>query len=151
MIDNAIRRLNKLPPGTTIHWVGHDTGYRSRCQCPQFRDAPFAAPFDKNRWAAQVEGGGPNVTGPPTPSDLPLSDLQYDILAALLRLKATSPDQGQKSETLALKLPNKPSPTVLKEAARPMVSRYIDSKSGPGGGYWLTDAGRQLTERVQNR
>jgi hypothetical protein len=44
----AVRRLNDLPPGTTIHWVGHETGIRNRC--PHYPDAPFAAPFDKGRW-----------------------------------------------------------------------------------------------------
>jgi hypothetical protein len=54
-IDKAIRRLNKLPPGTTVHWVGHDTGYRSRCRCHP--DAPYTAPFDEHRWGQVVPTG----------------------------------------------------------------------------------------------
>ncbi len=48
--EQAIRRLYPLPAGTTIHWLGHDTGMRSRCRCTEYRDAPFAAPFDQHRW-----------------------------------------------------------------------------------------------------
>jgi hypothetical protein len=61
-IDRAIRRLNKLPPGTAIHWVGHDTGYRSRCQCHP--EAPCAAPFDAHRWGqfAPAAGAGESVS-----------------------------------------------------------------------------------------
>jgi hypothetical protein len=56
LAEKAIRRLTPLPEGTTIHWVGHDTGYRSRCRCAEYRNAPFAAPFDQERWAALVQG-----------------------------------------------------------------------------------------------
>jgi hypothetical protein len=45
----AVRRMNHLPAGTTIHWVGHETGYRNRCLCHP--TAPYAAPFDRERWA----------------------------------------------------------------------------------------------------
>jgi hypothetical protein len=93
----------------------------------------------------------PTVGQSGTDPEPALSDLQYDILAGLLRLKATSPDQRQSSEALAPELPNKTSATALREAAKPMVGRYLGSKSGPGGGYWLTDSGRQLIEQVQNR
>jgi hypothetical protein len=64
-IDQAIRRRINLPPGTTIHWVGHDTGYRSRCRCHP--DAPYAAPFWKDRWGQVVavtnkgEGNGSSL------------------------------------------------------------------------------------------
>lgn len=54
LAEKAIRRLNQLPVGTTIHWVGHDTGYRNRCPCHP--DAPFTAPFDKHRWASVGSG-----------------------------------------------------------------------------------------------
>ncbi len=53
--ERAIRQLCPLPPGTTIHWVGHETGVRSRCRCVEYRDAPFAAPFDQPRWAPVSE------------------------------------------------------------------------------------------------
>jgi hypothetical protein len=55
----AVRRMNKLPSGTTIHWVGHDTGIRNRCGCHP--DAPYAAPFDRERWATVT------VPAPPPP------------------------------------------------------------------------------------
>ena len=53
LAEQAIRRLHELPNGTTVHWVGHDTGVRNRCRCHP--TAPFAAPFDRHRWAAVVE------------------------------------------------------------------------------------------------
>jgi DNA-binding MarR family transcriptional regulator len=52
--ERAIRRLYPLPPGMTIHWVGHDTGLRSRCRCVEYRGAAFAAPFDQARWSGDV-------------------------------------------------------------------------------------------------
>jgi hypothetical protein len=51
--EQAVRRLNHLPEGTTIHWVGHDTGLRNRCTCHP--DAPYAAPFDRERWSAVAQ------------------------------------------------------------------------------------------------
>lgn len=58
----AVRRMNKLPPGTTIHWVGHDTGIRNRCRCHP--NAPYAAPFDRERWATVA---APPERASPTP------------------------------------------------------------------------------------
>jgi hypothetical protein len=55
LAEQAIRqvyRATPLPIGTTIHWVGHDTGARSRCRCPEYQNAPYAAPFDQPRWAS---------------------------------------------------------------------------------------------------
>lgn len=52
LAERAIRRLYPLPQGLTIHWNGHDTGYRSRCRCHP--NAPYAAPFDQHRWAIIV-------------------------------------------------------------------------------------------------
>jgi hypothetical protein len=102
--------------------------------------------------AGQTPGAGGMTSGSAgSDSEPALSDLQYDILATLFRLKATTSDQRQSSEIIASKLSAKTSPTVVKEAAKPLVGRYLGSKSGPGGGYWLTEAGRQLIERVQNR
>jgi hypothetical protein len=59
----AVRRLHPLPPGTTIHWVGNDTGYRNRCRCHP--DAPYAAPFDRDRWAAVVPPAPPSASALP--------------------------------------------------------------------------------------
>ena len=63
LAEQAIRRLHPLPPGTTIHWVGHDTGMRNRCRCHP--DAPFAAPFDQHRWTvppSEPRGGETETT-----------------------------------------------------------------------------------------
>jgi hypothetical protein len=67
-IDKAIRRLNKLPPGTTVHWVGHDTGYRSRCRCHP--DAPYAAPFWKDRWGQGVPAAGAGTVDEPPAAEV---------------------------------------------------------------------------------
>ncbi|AWM37123.1 hypothetical protein GobsT_49530 [Gemmata obscuriglobus] len=60
LAEQAIRRLYPLPEGTTVHWVGHDTGVRNRCRCHP--GAPFAAPFDQARWGAVAELTNPNST-----------------------------------------------------------------------------------------
>jgi len=48
--EQAVRRLCGLPDGVTVHWLGHEFGRRSRCRCHP--TAPYAAPFDRDKWAA---------------------------------------------------------------------------------------------------
>ena len=74
--ERAIRRLFPLPAGTTIHWVGHDTGIRSRCRCHP--NAPFAAPFDRGRWASVVRSEPPSPSSTPEGSKPTESDLGVD-------------------------------------------------------------------------
>jgi hypothetical protein len=81
-IDQAIRRFCNLPPGTTIHWVGHDTGCRSRCPCHP--DAPYAAPFDAHRWGQLVSTAGVRSDNESTAPDA---------------LKAGQPDAGDGAGT----------------------------------------------------
>ena len=50
--EQAVRRLCVLPDGATVHWLGHESGRRSRCKCHP--TAPYAAPFDRDKWAAVV-------------------------------------------------------------------------------------------------
>jgi hypothetical protein len=78
--EQAIRRLNRLPAGTTIHWVGHDTGYRSRCRCHP--DAPFAAPFDQARWTGVVRPEPPAPAGPAEGSNPQASEPVNDTTAS---------------------------------------------------------------------
>jgi len=66
LAEQAIRRLYPLPPNTTVHWVGHDTGVRSRCRCHP--NAPFTAPFDQHRWVAVSPTSEHSTAGTPVPS-----------------------------------------------------------------------------------
>jgi hypothetical protein len=79
--ERAIRRLHPLPSGTTIHWVGHDTGVRSRCRCHPA--APYAAPFDRERWAAVAGGERPTAVAPPEHGLSTQRQLFRDTLALL--------------------------------------------------------------------
>lgn len=80
----AVRRLNKLPQGTTIHWVGGLAGMKGLC--PHFPDAPFAAPFDRHRWTEVVDGrrGRKRVARGKTDPNRPSANRQSDIIAAIL-------------------------------------------------------------------
>lgn len=78
LAEQAIRRLYPLPAGMTVHWVGHDTGRRSRCRCHPH--APFAAPFDRPRWVAVARPDGqapaeasrlPDASQPDPPAQAP--------------------------------------------------------------------------------
>lgn len=73
--ERAIRRVNKLPPGTTIHWVGHEGGARSSCLCPEYRDAPFAAPFDQERWVCVAPCPAPAADNPEVVPVVPVNHL----------------------------------------------------------------------------
>lgn len=53
-IDRAIRRYRQLPAGTTVHWVGHEAGYRQLCRCPVYATSPYASPRDQSQWADVV-------------------------------------------------------------------------------------------------
>ena len=64
--ERAIRRLSPLPAGTTIHWVGHETGFETggRCHRTVVRTAPFdhhwwstVAPTDSNKLRRDWAGG----------------------------------------------------------------------------------------------
>lgn len=71
--EKRMRELVPIPADRTIHWVGHDAGFRSKCRCHP--GAPFAAPFDRARWSEMsvaAEGGAEKPVGPassPMPSD----------------------------------------------------------------------------------
>jgi hypothetical protein len=52
-VEDVVRGACGLPPGVTVHWVGHETGTRDACRCHP--DSPFAAPFDRERIVRLVE------------------------------------------------------------------------------------------------
>ncbi|MFL5330872.1 MAG: hypothetical protein ACJ8C4_18400 [Gemmataceae bacterium] len=47
-IEKFMRGFCRLPDGRTIHWVGHEAGYRNQCPC--YPSAPYAAPYYKDQW-----------------------------------------------------------------------------------------------------
>jgi hypothetical protein len=107
-------------------------------------------PFDASGFAEQPVDGTEGST-----SSLfvipPLSDLQYEILRALHGLRATSAADRQPSDAIANRIPGKPSPAVVREAAKTLVGKWIGSKSGRTGGYWLVEDGVYLVDRLQKR
>jgi hypothetical protein len=98
--EEAIRRLYQLPAGTTIHWLGHDTGVRSRCRCPEYRDSPFTAPFDQHRWAAVGQpNSNPSNPSPSSGVSFTVGDvrdlLQYQANLAAYRARLKSVNPGE--------------------------------------------------------
>ena len=63
-VVRSVGRLYPLPAGVTLHWVGHRRGRASRCRCHP--EAPYAAPFDRHRWAdmARPANPGPALGAP---------------------------------------------------------------------------------------
>jgi hypothetical protein len=82
-----------------------------------------------------------------------LSDRQYNILVAMLELKAFTAESRATTDGIAEKAEG---PTASPEQFKRPVSglrrrRLLDSKTGRDGGCWLTDKGRQLAELIKKR
>jgi hypothetical protein len=104
-------------------------------------------PFDASGFAGQPVDGTEGSTSPRSPIP-PLSDLQYEILRALYGLRATSAADRQPSDAIAARIAGKPSPNVVREAAATLVGKWIGSKCGRTGGYWLVEEGVDLVDRL---
>ena len=79
-----------------------------------------------------------------------LTDRQRDCLRVLAERKATDADSRLTAEQLArLVLGARGQPEALKEPLGDLVTRgLVESKSGRGGGYWLSERGRGLLAAV---
>jgi hypothetical protein len=71
-----------------------------------------------------------------------LSQLQYDILDALRSLKATDPEKRATGPQIAHKVGGDATDQSVKAPLSDLKKReLVDSKTGKGGGSWLTSAG----------
>jgi hypothetical protein len=140
----AVLRLNRLPAGTTIHWVGHETGIRNRCKCHP--DAPYAAPFDRERWPAVVTppplASADAFAAPDAPSQFHPSERQDSILAAMYELGATGRNRRKTRREIASTVQRGLSAASIgADCAVLKENEYVGSQEGSGGGCWLTSKG----------
>jgi len=98
-------------------------------------------------------GGSPgNVRSDGTASEPVLTERQYNILEALLLLKATSPAARQTTDAIARKAEGKlPNSAVKESVAELKNQQLVNTKPSRGGGVWLTDTGHQLISSVVAR
>jgi hypothetical protein len=85
------------------------------------------------------------------PDEMPaLSDRQYLILQTLLIMKATTADARQTTARIVEKAVGRAADPVQfkKDIASLKADGFIDTKSGAGGGCWLTTKGRNVASRL---
>jgi hypothetical protein len=105
------------------------------------------------QWAAAAETRDQLTTflnPAPFVADEPLSERAQSVLIAMLELKADSSDRRQSSEQIASRaLGASYDANSLKAVLSELKTRLlIDSKTGRGGGCWLTEAGHLRAEKL---
>jgi hypothetical protein len=82
--------------------------------------------------------------------DEPLSDRAQSVLIAMLELGALDSDQRRSTEDIAIKaLGDGTDPNALKSVMADLKTRkLINSKTGSGGGCWLTEGGKRRAEKL---
>lgn len=85
------------------------------------------------------------------PSNEPLSERAQCVLSAMLELGAVDSDHRHSTEAIAEKaLGRGADANALKSVMAELKTRnLIDSKTGRGGGCWLTESGRQRAEKLR--
>lgn len=91
------------------------------------------------------------IFGTPT-NEEPLSERARLVLVAMLELDALDSDRRQPTEEVAVKaLGAGADPNALKSVMAELNTRgLINSKTGRGGGCWLTENGRQRAEKLRD-
>jgi DNA-binding IscR family transcriptional regulator len=82
-----------------------------------------------------------------------LNERQYDILEAMLILKATDPARKKTTEEIAIAAEGSESnPEAFKHPIANLKRRgLVATRGGRGGGCWLTPSGRSLAEQLKKR
>lgn len=97
----------------------------------------------------------PNAPAPKveTSGEEPLSDRAQFVLVAMLQLGAIDSDKRRPTEEIAAKaLGDQADANALKAVMSELNTRgLIDSKTGRGGGCWLTDKGRVRAAKLGNQ
>jgi hypothetical protein len=90
---------------------------------------------------------------PPVDTTPALSERQYLILEAMLRIKASDPARRKKTEAIAVAAEGKSvDPASFKRPISNLKKRgLVGTLGGPDGGCWLTEQGRTLAEQLKNR
>lgn len=81
----------------------------------------------------------------------PLSERAQHVLQAMLVLDAVDSDRRRATEEIAAKALGNLDANALKSVMAELKTReLIDSKTGRGGGCWLTDSGLQRAQKLRN-
>lgn len=82
-----------------------------------------------------------------------LSDRKYEILQAMAELGATSADERQTTDKIAVKAEGKAANTSNYKVPLAELKKdsYVESKKSRGGGYWLSVKGKRVAEMRQKR
>lgn len=84
-------------------------------------------------------------------SEEPLGDRAQNVLIAMLELSAVDSDSRRSTEDIATKAINGDG-NALKSVMADLKTRLlIDSKTGRGGGCWLTQPGRERAQKLRGR
>jgi hypothetical protein len=101
----------------------------------------------------QTEAGcSPADQGDAEQADNELNEREGEILLALLLLKATGKRRAVSRHKAATKADPATKPASYNKAIASLVERkLVESKSGPGGGIWLTSDGMRFAESFQQQ
>lgn len=125
--------------------------HNNQCELLSLQDS--IAVDEAGKWV-----GKPNALsqlsmfGVPRAADEPLSDRAQLVLIAMLELGATQSDHRKSTEEIAAKaLGGQADANALKNVMSELNTRdLIDSKTGRGGGCWLTEKGRARAEKLRS-
>jgi hypothetical protein len=121
----------------------------------QLRENPVPRPVAPSRTWPNPLAPAPQtseMSGAPS-SDEPLSDRAQCVLVAMLELRAIDSDSRKSTEEITAKaLGSQADANPLKNVMSELnTRRLIDSKTGRGGGCWLTDKGRVRAAKLGNQ
>jgi hypothetical protein len=113
--------------------------------------SPLPNPIEWASVPASLAKSETTATSAPE-SDPPLSQRQYEILEAMLNLRATDPARRKTTEVIAAAAEAGANPEAFKIPIKDLKKRgFIGTKPSRGGGCWLTATGRELAERLKKR
>jgi len=89
----------------------------------------------------------------PLVDELALTDRQYAVLDALFDMKSFTPDQKMSTDEIAAKAGDRgPDPAGFKEPIADLGRHgLVKTKTGRGGGCWLSRDGRRFTEQLRKQ
>lgn len=104
---------------------------------------------DDGQWSIADEAIRAGLPDRPV-EDEPLGDRAQSVLIAMLELGAVDSDNRRSTEDIAIKaLGDGTDPNALKSVMADLKTRkLINSKTGSGGGCWLTEAGKRRAEKL---
>jgi hypothetical protein len=104
----------------------------------------------------KIRVGLPEAAEPATPEgqdiDIPLSDSEQELLQAAFELQAFDSDSRKTAEEIVKEAvaPTADTNSYKNCLANLVENKFLESKQGSGGGYWLTKSGKERAEKLKN-